>query len=253
LGKYIDYPVVNAVIEGNAPGRVFVDHSENPGSSYILTNAGFSYLVGSPKNEAFNQALKGLLDDELFPRIQTSVDPTLIFYPLADGWETPLKEILGTRKVARLFRKQFVFDKEKFAQKLDWQDKIPSGFTLRPIDQTLLEEVRADMFPWASPLAFLEKGFGFWLMKGGKVTCECSSAFASEEAVEINIHTQEKYQRQGLATIVASAFIEKCLARGLLPNWECWWNNKPSVLLAQKLGFEPTGNHAVFLVELNYE
>ena len=47
MGKHADYPVVNAVIEGNAPGRVFVDHNSDPQSAFVLTNAGFSYLMGS--------------------------------------------------------------------------------------------------------------------------------------------------------------------------------------------------------------
>jgi RimJ/RimL family protein N-acetyltransferase len=61
----------------------------------------------------------------------------------------------------------------------------------------------------------------------------------------------EKYQHQGLATVTATAFIAGCLARGLRPNWECWWDNEPSVSLAKKLGFEPLNDHPVFLVELN--
>ena len=68
---------------------------------------------------------------------------------------------------------------------------------------------------------------------------------------EIDIHTKEKYRRRGLAHYAASAFIEECLARGLRPNWECWWDNEPSVSLAKKLGFEPISDHPVFLVELN--
>ena len=250
LGEYADYPVVNAIIQGNATGRVFVDDPAEPKSAFILTNAGFSYLVGSPGNEDFNQTLKRLLDNEIFPAITHSDDPTLIFYPLADDWEMPLKKMFVGREVYDIFRKQFRFNPEIFAQHADQQNRIPASFSRHRINQTLLGKFGADMSPWESPQAFLETGFGYWLLAGDEIACECSSVFISGDAVEINIHTEEKYQRQGLATIAATAFISECLDRGLRPNWECWWDNEPSLSLAQKLGFEPVKDHPVFLVEL---
>ena len=250
LGKYAEYPVVNAVLEGNSPGRIFVDNPTHPKSTFVLTNAGFAYLVGSPRNHDFNNALKKLLNDKLFPEIKESNDPTLIFYPLADGWEVSLKEILGERKIHDLFRKQFTFNPEKFAQHSDWQNQIPAGFQIEPVSQTLLDKFRIDMFPWESPQAFIERGFGFWLTRGDEIACECSSVFVGGNAVEINIHTSENYRKQGFAQLTASVFVEECLSRGLRPNWECWWDNEPSVALAQKLGFEPVKDHPVFLVEI---
>jgi RimJ/RimL family protein N-acetyltransferase len=250
LGNFTDYPVVNAVLEGSTPGRVFADHEAAPQSAFVLTNAGFSYLVGNPNHEAYNHALGDLLNTELIPKIHGSDDPTLVFYPLTNGWESPLRKMIGKRKVFDIYRKQFSFNLEKFAQRADQHNQVPAGFSFHPIDQEMLAKTGADMFPWESTQAFLKKGFGFWLMTDNEIACECWSVFASRTAVEIEIHTQEKYRRQGLAAIAASAFIEECLARGLRPNWECWWDNQPSISLAQKLGFKPIKNHPVFLVEI---
>jgi len=250
LGKYSNYPVVNAVIEGNSPGQIFVDTLADPKSAFVLTNAGFSYLAGSPKNFEFNNTLKELLDNDLFPKIKESDDPTLIFYPLSDGWEAPIKKMLGQREIHNTFRKQVAFKPEKFTQHSDWEAHIPVGFNLHPIDRALLDKFDADMFPWESPQVFLEKGFGYWLMTDDEIVSECSTVFVGGGAVEINIHTEDKYRKQGFAQLTTSAFIAESLSRGLRPNWECWWNNKPSISLAKKLGFEPIGDHPVFLVEL---
>lgn len=38
--------------------------------------------------------------------------------------------------------------------------------------------------------------------------------------------------------MVACAFIDHCLKHGQIPNCDCWTNNRPSVALAEKLGFE---------------
>ena len=251
LGEYADFPVVNAVIEGNTPGQIFVDQKAEPQSAFVLTDAGFSYLLGFPHNKAFNRKLKEQLDHEIFPRFKVSSDPTLIFYPLSDNWEIPLKRILERYTVHEIFRKQFSFKKSKFKRFTAGSDLIPEGFSLHPINQTWLEKLGADMFPWKTTQIFLEKGFGFWLLaRDEEIACECSSVFIGGGAVEINIYTAEKYQQQGLATIAARALINECLVRGIRPNWECWWDNEPSVALAKKMGFEPNGDHPVFLVEL---
>jgi len=162
-----------------------------------------------------------------------------------------LKELLAGYQTYELFRKQFVFNEEKFRQLENWRDQIPAGFTLHPIDRALLQKVGADMFPWPSPEAFLKNGFGFWLMQDGDLICECSTVFVGGGAVETNIHTAKKHRKMGLATLNGAAFIEHCLKSGLRPNWECWWDNESSAALAQKLGFEETRDHPVTLVELN--
>jgi GNAT superfamily N-acetyltransferase len=246
LGAFANYPVVNAVIEGNSPGRIFVDAIGSPQSAFVLTYAGFSYLLGAADNARFNESLEQWLKAEIFPALAHSDDPTLIFYPLADGWEQPLKAMLEGYPVYDLFRRQFSFHSDR----LRGPAEPPAGFALKPIDQRLLDQTGADMFPWESPQAFLEKGFGFWLMKGDEIVSECRSVFRGGGAVEIDIHTDDEYQRQGFGALTASAFIAECLARGLRPNWECWWENEASTALAQKLGYEPVKDYPVFLVEL---
>ncbi len=245
LGAFADYPVVNAVIEGNSPGRICVDALESPQSAFVLTNAGFSYLIGAADNANFNKSLAHLLTGEIFPDLAQSDDPTLIFYPLAEGWEPPLKAMLGGYQAYDLFRRQFSFHPDRFRGPAE----TPAGFALEPINQALIEQTGANMFPWESSQAFLAKGFGFWLMKGAEIVSECRSVFLGGGAVEIDVHTDEKYQRQGFGARTASAFLTECLARGLRPNWECWWENEASTALAQKLGFEPVKDYPVFLVE----
>jgi len=250
LGKYSQYPVVRAVLEGKAPGRVFVDDHLNPKSAYVLTLAGFSYTIGNPQNSAFSQGLKDLLFQELFPQIKVSSDPTLIFYPLSDGWGKVFKDILTKVPVHDLYRKQFEFKPEKFTQIANQQGAVPAGFSLVSINQQQLDKMGADMFPWESPQAFLAHGFGFWMLAKEDLACECRTVFIGGGAVEIDIHTEEDFRKRGLATYTCAAFITECLARGLRPNWECWWDNEPSIALAIKLGFDPVCDAAVFLVEL---
>lgn len=80
-------------------------------------------------------------------------------------------------------------------------------------------------------------GFIHFLLDDNEIVSVCMSVFASQERMEIDVHTAENYRRRGFAALTAAAFIEACLQRGKQPNWECFWDNQPSVALAGELGF----------------
>jgi hypothetical protein len=90
---------------------------------------------------------------------------------------------------------------------------------------------------WGNVDTFAAHGRGFCLLNGGELLSACLAVFASEAADEISTHTVEAYRRQGWGAVVAAAFIQDCLAAGRHPNWECWWENEPSVKLAERLGY----------------
>lgn len=54
-------------------------------------------------------------------------------------------------------------------------------------------------------------------------------------------------QRKNLATIVSAALILRCLNEGLYPSWDA--QNKISVHLAEKLGYEFAHEYAVSAVD----
>ncbi len=249
LGHLHDFPVVNAVIQGHNPGRIFADSGSKPQAAFVLTEAGFSYLCGDPQQSKFNAGLKELLHGEIFPAIRASADPALIFYPLNLGWLDPLKTMTQTVQQFELYRKRFTFHPENFKPHHNWATRLPDGCRMAPITQPLIAATGADLYPWPSPESFLQFGFGYWLMQANEILCECSTVFVGDTAVEINIHTPEAQRGKGFATLTAAAFIEQCLEKNYRPNWECWWDNTPSVQLAQKLGFEPLEDRPVLLVE----
>ena len=135
-----------------------------------------------------------------------------------------------------------------FFRRGNWRSHIPSGFRLQPVDAALAKQAGA-LTGWASFDDFITNGFGFALLEGDKLASICTSAFASRERVEIEIHTAEDCRRRGFSMLTASALIEKCLSSGKLPNWECFWDNAPSTALAGKLGFSPLQDYPVYYWE----
>ena len=159
-----------------------------------------------------------------------------------------LPTLLPGRHVIEIYRKPHNFDLYSFQLKGDWHTKIPPGFHFQTIDQLTTPKIGV-LSSWSSIDEFLTNGIGLLLLKDEEIACTCISVFSSSEKVEMDVHTDEKFRRQGLADMICSAFIEKCIQLGKLPNWECFWDNQPSLNLAKKLGFIAQDEYPVFYWE----
>lgn len=223
--------LVHSVIKGNSPGRIFVDRLDAPSSVYLVHEGAFHYVGGSAANDDFNQMLASLIFDNL---LLNSEEQELVLFAFSEAWREKLDALLGHRGAIRIHRKTFSFDSASFQAHAGWRQQIPEGFCMRHIDESLAEKHAA-----YKPLVEAKtKRFGVCLMRGDEIVSTCKAVCVGGGEVEIDIHTEEAYRRQGYALLTACAFIEESLSRNLTPNWACWPERTASYALAKKLGFE---------------
>jgi GNAT superfamily N-acetyltransferase len=247
----LDRVPIRAIIAGNCPSRVFVDDAARPTAAFMWNEFRYSYLAGGADDHDFKAHLSDLLQGELLPQARDSSDPTLVIYPYPEAWHEMIPILFWNCTRYNASRATFSFDPARFRP----CEQVPPGFSLQRIDEALLtssgQEIAAALrLFWHSPGDFLEKSFGFCLLKDDEMTSSCFAAFAAEGRYEVDIRTQAQYQRQGLAMLTASAFITHCLENGWEPTWECWENNTASIALAEKLGFERGVDYPVCFIDL---
>lgn len=223
--------IVHAVLEGNSPGRVFVDDLAAPSSVFLFPEGTFFYIHGNENDAAFCRSVSALIFNEILPN---AIEKEMVLFAFTTAWRERLDTLLSEMGVIRIQRKVFDFNPEKFSDYLKRQTGLPGGLAIQPINHALAEKHPG----YRSIIEQDSKRFGFCLMKGDEIVSECSSIFVGGGEAEIDIHTDEKYQRRGYAQLVASAFIQDCQRRGLKPNWACWPERQASWSLAKKLGFE---------------
>jgi len=91
---------------------------------------------------------------------------------------------------------------------------------------------------WCSLDHFLSHGLGYCLVRESEVVTHCLTTSCDGGEHNIGIITFRPEDRgRGYATLAAAAFIDGCLARGWRPIWKADLHNKPSIQLAEKLGF----------------
>lgn len=148
----------------------------------------------------------------------------------------------------------FAFQPSPGQPPLDWHERIPAGFTIRRIDSDLAARLQADLVgagrgpwfdqTWSGIPQFLEQAFGFvaeWEGDPAPFLAANCRMCPIEGVAAIQVSTRARFQKQGLATLVCSAFIEHCHELGMTPEYGCEEENVASAALALKLGFVPIG------------
>jgi RimJ/RimL family protein N-acetyltransferase len=243
------FVIPQAVLSGHNPGRIFMNDLTFLRAAFLWTPCGYWFIAGNPEDSASRQALRRLLFSELVPQALARGENGFLLIPSDPGWSA----ILHDRQVIPIYRRIHRFDPARFASFRAHLPGLPAGMSLQkltsenaPLYPAILEEIR---MTWGSLESYTAHGYGFVLLQGNEPVSSCISVFASETTDEISVHTEEKYQRQGWATVTAACFITECLTRGRTPNWECFWENEPSVKLAQKLGFVMVEDYPVWYWE----
>lgn len=248
--------VIEAVIAGNSPAIIWVDHAANPSAAFLWDRAHCLYLVGAKENKEFTRNVIELISGQLFPEARSQGLTLFKVYYSDIEWEPKIPVIFPQVSLRKMDRVLYTFD---HLTEEDGKHRLLEGFQLHLIDHSLLANLKLENIQflieeiescWPSLACFLENGFGFCLLKDQEIVCWCTAEYVSGRQCGIGIETVEKHMNHGYATITASAFVSYCRANQIKPHWDSWKVNLPSVSVAEKAGFKKVLEYSVFLFEL---
>ncbi len=233
--------VVDGIISGITTGQIWADDAAAP-SVALMWESWSIYIAGNPESPKTIDKLRQLYMTEIAPQAlaQDNKEFKLVYTP--ETWSSKAASIFGPLTEQNLPRRTYCS-----IDNLPTSDTSPlaEGFKLRQIDAALLnsdlthlDELKAEILGgWPSLEVFLARGFGFAMLTQTAVICWCTAEYLSNKKCGIGIETVEGYGQKGIATRVASAFVQHALAREIKPYWDCWENNIASVRVAEKVGF----------------
>ncbi len=251
-GVHFDF-VIESLIIGGYPSNIWVDDVQNPETMLVSEASSNFYFAGYAKNTEFNKAVKKLILERIIPTALSYNQLYFKVYYSSNNWQTEISEIFEKYLPVTRGRRVSKFNGGKIP---DWKDRIPDGYTIHRINRQLLE--RDDLKNvesiteeihgmWISIDAFLENGFGFCTVKEDKeVICWCTAEYVSRGKCGVGIETIERESRnKGFATLTAAAFVDYCEKNNVIPYWENWLDNYPSIRVAEKVGFEKRADFSV--------
>jgi hypothetical protein len=179
-----------------------------------------------------------LLEIEVMPEKEH-----LLFFSFSEPWEAALQAALQPYDPQRYERTTFQLNEQRYRElHTGWQQRIPAGFSLRPIDAGTALEVGGIPELWGTVENFLAHGFGFCVIDESQpdarsaFAASAQTVFVGDCHAETGVGTREAYRRRGFATLVSCAYIDHCLQAGIYPDWGCVYN-EASENLAYKMGY----------------
>jgi RimJ/RimL family protein N-acetyltransferase len=244
--------VVRSVASGNTPAWVFADDPAHPRTALIWDRQDAILVAGAADTEAI-EALREIIFERIAPDARARGIPylALLGTPVWDGLVPAMLPDLSPQKARRF---SFRLDPEDFCP----PPEIAGDFKLARIDSFLLvsrlthlDEMEGwiESF-WHSPQDFLQTGYGYCAIAGDAIAAWCLTVFAAGSARELGLATIPVFRKRGLATQVAAACLEHGIANKHTLHWHCWAENRPSVRVAEKLGFHIEREYSVYHLQL---
>jgi hypothetical protein len=182
LFQEIDYSLsVQAAIEGNNPGRIFVDDRSQPNTALALTVEGY-LLAGADNNLATNESLRRLFKERIFTgQVFINGDWSMSLAVHPQTWESKLPDLIPSHEIERLDRFHYLCRALQF----DWRSQIPAGYSVRRLDRSLLEDARFTFTEtlhdwmdiaeiWGSVDNFLDKAVSTCVLQDDQIVSWCA-------------------------------------------------------------------------------
>jgi RimJ/RimL family protein N-acetyltransferase len=228
--------------------EVYVDHISQPRIS-LVWDKGYNFYVGGIAATESDYAMAADFLREKFVKEQIAGAKV---YFASDEWQQVLLESLHDFTPNIYERSLFIHDfNTNPAISLD------SSVLIKVIDKHIVDNkhlanvqfmIDEIVGGWGSTARFLERGFGCCAIADERVAGWCTAEYVSRHSCGIGIETVEEFQNQGIATAMASSFVDKCKLLNLMPHWDSWKNNIPSIRVAEKQGFQKVVDYKVVLI-----
>ncbi|MBX2997897.1 MAG: GNAT family N-acetyltransferase [Caldilineaceae bacterium] len=235
---------IASILDGNTAGQLWTISVADADEIVFLWDKGNNvfYLSGAPTAET-EPLLKDLIQNEIRPRSLREESPFFKVRPFSATSAAALPQLFEGVTLHALRTRFYRFDQpsvnahpQPTVEDLDFCS-IDRAFLERD-DLDNLDEIRGEVaWMWSSLDRFYAQGFGIAAVIADSAVCWCTAEYVSRSTCGIGIATVPDFQRRGIATAVAVRFVEESLRRGLIPHWECYDQNLPSVRVAEKAGF----------------
>lgn len=242
---------LQAILAGNVTAPIYVDNLLHPQT--VMTWSGYRcYLAGSPGNNEFITAARKVFWEKFALGVKKAgMDSYMLYYP-SEKWDGFIAALLLNRFPIKSGREYYAYK----TSRLDWRALLPGDMELRQVDAALLAER-----PWKNPEFlteemcserptvedFLAKSFGVCLVQGDEILGWCLSEYNTGHRCEVGIATRDDFQRQGLATLLALAFVDLARTKDVARvGWHCSAANIGSGRTALKAGFEKVADYSAY-------
>ncbi len=238
---YKDNPSFSSIVIGNSKGELWVNNIEKPAVAlaYSAPVGGFA-IMGTPENyDGFFQFLEKKFLIELKAKGFNYFEFTV---------EEP---ILEKRVLEKFSDKEMNQEDEYFYRKYDKTEVHElSDYSVLRVNSDIIKNLNSGVYDnpeflkkrilesWNSYEEFLDSSLAFIAIKEKTIVGVILGTAVFDKVVAIDIETHADHRKKGIAMTLTQYFINECIQRKLIPQWNCVDSNIASRKTAESLGFK---------------
>ncbi|MCP4706278.1 MAG: GNAT family N-acetyltransferase [candidate division Zixibacteria bacterium] len=242
---------VFSIINGNHPGRIFVDNKNNPKTAIAWATGRWAYIDGCSNNTDFNRSLLKFINETIISdsKNKLKMDWFELYTCGVPEWEEIISKTVKEFDSSKHFESVYIWDKTKFSNYREYY-KFPVNLTVKKNNFRLLSE-KAQRSSLVPKRFKTKTTYGFSVLSKEEELAHCrSTGFEVDNKFMINVITHDANQRKkGYAEMASVALLDFCIENKLIPLWETTEDNIGSQRLAKKLGFVKDQTYPVYAIE----
>lgn len=219
-----------SVLEGMM-GEAYVDNIMNPKLAILLVRK-YCFMSG----EIIDNDLRKLVDNNLKDRIIIPNDNIKKSLERIYEGDITKEERYSIKKNPKFN----LIELQKYAE------DIPKEYSLKLIDKELALKIKKEKYMSITD-DYERFGVGYCCLYHNEIVGVASSNIIYKDGIEVNIKVSEEHRRKGIATMLASNLILKCIEEKKKVSWDA--ANMNSVKLANKLGFKYDSKYNIYTFE----
>ncbi|MEN8904468.1 MAG: GNAT family N-acetyltransferase [Clostridiales bacterium] len=251
-------PSFSGIVSGICKGDLWIDNLKNPklalAKSYSV--GGFA-IFGEMNNTAEIKKFEEFLRNDLFKELKAKNINCFEFSIENNTINIDIHKLFYDKSIKT--EKEFSFRKSSIInEKLN----LPDGYNIYKVNYDFWNNVSKGIFQNTSFLTkrlleswnnfddFYNNSLAFCILYQQKVVAVILGTAMFKNYISIDIETEKLHRCKNLAYLMTVNFVNSCIKKGLVAQWDCVESNKASYKLAKKAGFHFIRENIVYYFDI---
>ena len=253
-----DCPSFSGIVAGESKGNLWVDNIERPKIAITDSYAVGSFaFLGSINSEDEYMRLKNYIRNDIFNFLKQKGKDCFEYSVESDDLKPYIQKMFEDKIIQS--EKEYSF---RITESNNKNHSLPEGFKMQIVDFDLWGKVIDGDFKnellltkrllesWESFDKFEKKGVGFCITYLDSIVAVIIGTARFNNIISIDIEIVDELKHKGLGYSLTIEFVNECMQRGIIPQWDCVESNPISRKLAEKAGFKLFKENEVFWFEI---